>query len=132
MARLLVNCAYASALDVGTLPCHILTIMLTPFHSLRWRRQVIKKARAGMPQDSRTLLNRAALPQTNLRPDFILRPGHCASLVSHVAVRFSAPSNRVFLNSAAPCACFGREKEARDGLQRHPLIDPIFPFPFTS
>ena len=56
----------------------------------------------------------------------IFRLFHCVCLVSCVATRFSTASDKVFLNSFASYACFGREKEVCERLQRHPLIDPIF------
>jgi len=56
----------------------------------------------------------------------VFRLFHCACLVSRVTTWFSTASDKVFLNSFAPYACFGREKEVCDRLQRHPLIDPIF------
>lgn len=79
-----------------------------------------KQACVGMPVND-SALKKTALPNTNRwNPPVSRALPLCQTLLSG----FRA-SNSVFLN-LLPCACFGREKEVCDKLQRHPLIDPIF------
>src|SRR5688500_1379415 len=66
-------------------------------------------------------LRKTALPNRYRNPPLSLHwscPSRCRPVFDS--------SNRVFLNSVAPCACFGRKKGVCDKLQRHPLINPLF------
>ena len=67
----------------------------------------------------RTCFNYTCIKETpfQLISAWLIKPNtlvHCVHLVPRVAAWFSVASNRVFLNTYAQNACFGREKEASD------------------